>query len=166
MDAFKGWPVGMVLDHPQDCLFHFFKRGAVMVPDSKNSEWLYIVKTGQSWFQTQRTVNGYKLSKQVSHGSRLKEHGMAIHCQNRSDCSSATHFWCVNTYIHYSILPHQVLAKYWKSWTLLLRPPLQSQLFVFRETRISAKTSASLKREFQLKCPTFKTEETARENKR
>ena len=47
IEAFKGWPVERVLDHPHDCLFHFFKRGAVMVPDSKNSEWLYIVKTGE-----------------------------------------------------------------------------------------------------------------------
>ena len=58
VDAFKGWPVGMVLDHPQDCLFHFFKRGAVMVPDSKNSEWLYIVKTGMS---RQESINIYSI---------------------------------------------------------------------------------------------------------
>ena len=49
VESFKGWPIGMVLDHPQDCLFHFFKRGAVMVPDSKHSEWLYIVKTGRDY---------------------------------------------------------------------------------------------------------------------
>ncbi|XP_072037464.1 uncharacterized protein [Amphiura filiformis] len=42
----KGWPIRKLYEHPQMCMSHFFKKGSVIVRDSNNSEWLFIVKSG------------------------------------------------------------------------------------------------------------------------
>ena len=41
----KHFSLGRLLEHPETCLFHFFKRGVVIVKDSNQSDWLYIVKS-------------------------------------------------------------------------------------------------------------------------
>nr|KAG5701613.1 hypothetical protein BaRGS_019302 [Batillaria attramentaria] len=46
LDFMKGWPIERLLEHPEHCLLHFFKRNMVIVKDSEQSEWLYIVKSG------------------------------------------------------------------------------------------------------------------------
>ncbi|KAL8578475.1 hypothetical protein ACOMHN_028747 [Nucella lapillus] len=46
LDFMKGWPIERLLEHPEHCLLHFFKRNMVIVNDSKQSDWLYIVKSG------------------------------------------------------------------------------------------------------------------------
>ncbi|KAK7112636.1 hypothetical protein V1264_012064 [Littorina saxatilis] len=42
----KHWPIQELVDHPQTCMFHYFNRGQVLVRDSNNSDWIYIVKSG------------------------------------------------------------------------------------------------------------------------
>ncbi|PVD30765.1 hypothetical protein C0Q70_10040 [Pomacea canaliculata] len=46
LDFLKGWPIDRLLERPEFCLLHFFKRNMVIVKDSKQSEWIYIVKSG------------------------------------------------------------------------------------------------------------------------
>ena len=45
LDFMKFFPLEALIEHPEACLFHFFKRGVVIVKDSNESEWLYIVKS-------------------------------------------------------------------------------------------------------------------------
>ncbi|KAL8566568.1 hypothetical protein ACOMHN_054790 [Nucella lapillus] len=42
----KHWPVQELSRHPRACMFHYFNRGQVLVRDSNNSDWIYIVKSG------------------------------------------------------------------------------------------------------------------------
>ncbi|KAK3099949.1 hypothetical protein FSP39_012359 [Pinctada imbricata] len=42
----KNWPIELLLEHPEHCLLHFFKRNVVIVKDSTASEWIYVVKSG------------------------------------------------------------------------------------------------------------------------
>ncbi|XP_041462318.1 uncharacterized protein LOC121413512 isoform X1 [Lytechinus variegatus] len=42
----KYWPIEILKQHPEMCLFHFYKRGQVIVKDSEKSEWIYVVKSG------------------------------------------------------------------------------------------------------------------------
>ncbi|KAK2168762.1 hypothetical protein LSH36_14g03078 [Paralvinella palmiformis] len=46
LEFMKDWPIEKLLENPQCCLFHFFKRGVVIVQDSNHSDWLYIIKSG------------------------------------------------------------------------------------------------------------------------
>lgn len=45
-DFMKDWPIEHLLEHPEECLLHFFKRNVVIVKDSTCSEWIYVVKSG------------------------------------------------------------------------------------------------------------------------
>ncbi|XP_054763252.2 uncharacterized protein LOC129269790 [Lytechinus pictus] len=40
------WPIHIIPTHPKDCLFHFFATGDVLVQDSNQSDWIYIIKSG------------------------------------------------------------------------------------------------------------------------
>ncbi|XP_071501662.1 uncharacterized protein [Diadema antillarum] len=40
------WPIHILPQRPKDCLFHFFATGDVLVQDSNQSDWIYIVKSG------------------------------------------------------------------------------------------------------------------------
>ncbi|XP_069125150.1 uncharacterized protein [Argopecten irradians] len=42
----QNWPVHLLAQNPNACMFHYFKRGQVLVRDSNHSEWIYIVKSG------------------------------------------------------------------------------------------------------------------------
>eukprot|EP00057_Strongylocentrotus_purpuratus_P009733 XP_011664207.1 PREDICTED: uncharacterized protein LOC100893884 [Strongylocentrotus purpuratus] len=42
----KYWPMEILKQHPEMCLFHFYKRGQVIVKDSAKSEWIYVIKSG------------------------------------------------------------------------------------------------------------------------
>ncbi|XP_067661228.1 cyclic nucleotide-binding domain-containing protein 2-like [Haliotis asinina] len=42
----KDWPIEKLLERPEMCLIHFFKRNVVIVKDSRVSDWLYVVKSG------------------------------------------------------------------------------------------------------------------------
>lgn len=42
----KHWPVEVLRDHKDWCLFNYFRRGNVVVHDSRRSDWIYIVKSG------------------------------------------------------------------------------------------------------------------------
>ncbi|XP_052796743.1 cyclic nucleotide-binding domain-containing protein 2-like isoform X1 [Mya arenaria] len=46
LDFMKDWPIEELIEHPEHCLLHFFKRNTTIVANSNNSEWLYIVKSG------------------------------------------------------------------------------------------------------------------------
>ncbi|OWF55628.1 cyclic nucleotide-binding domain-containing protein 2-like isoform X2 [Mizuhopecten yessoensis] len=54
----KDWPIDNLLEHPQFCLLHFFKRNVVVVKDSNFSEWVYVVKAGSC--QVLRELKGVK----------------------------------------------------------------------------------------------------------
>ncbi|XP_045165308.2 uncharacterized protein LOC123529153 [Mercenaria mercenaria] len=41
-----GWPIKILLDHPKECRFYYFKRGVVFAEDSRKSPWLIVVKSG------------------------------------------------------------------------------------------------------------------------
>ncbi|XP_071495135.1 uncharacterized protein [Diadema antillarum] len=46
LNFMKYWPIEILLGHPEMCLFHFYKRGQVIVRDSNKSDWIYVVKSG------------------------------------------------------------------------------------------------------------------------
>ncbi|KAK7011448.1 cyclic nucleotide-binding domain-containing protein 2-like isoform X1 [Biomphalaria glabrata] len=46
LDFMKDWPIERLLERPDQCLLHFFKRNMVIVKDSHRSDWLYVVKSG------------------------------------------------------------------------------------------------------------------------
>ncbi|ELT87893.1 hypothetical protein CAPTEDRAFT_196325 [Capitella teleta] len=52
LDFMKDWPTDNLIYHPECCLFHFFKRGVVIVKDSSNSDWIYIVKSVSVLFRS------------------------------------------------------------------------------------------------------------------
>lgn len=60
----KDWPIELLALNPKRCLFHFFRRGAVLVKDSNRSDWIYIIKSG--------SCRILKKLKEVQ--SRLTEH--------------------------------------------------------------------------------------------
>ncbi|XP_077984037.1 uncharacterized protein LOC144438745 isoform X2 [Glandiceps talaboti] len=43
---FKKWPLHVFHTNTKKCMFKYYKRGAVIVEDSKKSEWIYIIKSG------------------------------------------------------------------------------------------------------------------------
>ncbi|XP_070557882.1 cGMP-dependent protein kinase-like [Ptychodera flava] len=42
----RGWPLELLEENPKMCIFNYFKSGTVLVRDSKQSDWIYIVKSG------------------------------------------------------------------------------------------------------------------------
>ncbi|XP_006814718.1 uncharacterized protein LOC100377915 [Saccoglossus kowalevskii] len=46
VECLKDFPFEKLMEHPERCLFHFYKRGQIIVKDSNSSEWLYVVKSG------------------------------------------------------------------------------------------------------------------------
>ncbi|KAK6172236.1 hypothetical protein SNE40_015942 [Patella caerulea] len=46
IDFMKNWPIDRLVEHPEFCLLHFFKRNVVIVKDSRVNDWLYVVKSG------------------------------------------------------------------------------------------------------------------------
>lgn len=40
-----GWPVEVIHDHPQKAMFTYYRNGQVIVKDSNNSDWIYIIKS-------------------------------------------------------------------------------------------------------------------------
>ncbi|KAJ8297902.1 hypothetical protein KUTeg_024433 [Tegillarca granosa] len=45
-DFFENWPLEELVEHPEQCLLHFFKRNVVVVKDSTQSEWIYVKTRG------------------------------------------------------------------------------------------------------------------------
>jgi len=66
LDVMKGFPIEKLMENQEKCLLHFYRRGALIVKDSVDSEWLYIIKSGQSpnfltdisWNYAQTLYNG------------------------------------------------------------------------------------------------------------
>ncbi|XP_013396184.1 uncharacterized protein LOC106163213 [Lingula anatina] len=52
----KDFPMEKILENPEVCLLHFFKRGEVIVQDSSQSDWIYIIKSGTC--QVMKELNG------------------------------------------------------------------------------------------------------------
>ncbi|XP_052077495.1 cyclic nucleotide-binding domain-containing protein 2-like isoform X2 [Mytilus californianus] len=47
INILHGWPIECLPHHdPKICCFTFFRRGVLLCKDSNNSEWVYIIKTG------------------------------------------------------------------------------------------------------------------------
>ncbi|XP_064637080.1 uncharacterized protein LOC135493585 isoform X3 [Lineus longissimus] len=42
----KNWPMEKLIGEPTKCLSHFFRPGTIVATDCRNSEWIYIVKSG------------------------------------------------------------------------------------------------------------------------
>ncbi|XP_063412960.1 uncharacterized protein LOC134695604 isoform X5 [Mytilus trossulus] len=40
------WPIECLVNEPGTCVLHYFKRGSLITPNGKTSEWLYCVKSG------------------------------------------------------------------------------------------------------------------------
>ncbi|WAR25356.1 CNBD2-like protein [Mya arenaria] len=40
------WPIKVLQDHPQECRFHYFRRGAILSENTQKTPWLIIVKSG------------------------------------------------------------------------------------------------------------------------
>ncbi|XP_046353183.2 uncharacterized protein LOC124133039 isoform X3 [Haliotis rufescens] len=46
ISCLDGWPQKLLHDSPKKAILNYFKRGTVIVKDSKDSEWIVIVKSG------------------------------------------------------------------------------------------------------------------------
>ncbi|XP_067944207.1 uncharacterized protein [Watersipora subatra] len=46
LEMLKGFPPHLFVENREKCLLHFFRRGAIIVKDSLESEWLYFIKSG------------------------------------------------------------------------------------------------------------------------
>lgn len=46
LDFLADWPVDLLLAHPENCLFQYFRRGSVIVKDSNKSDWLCVIVSG------------------------------------------------------------------------------------------------------------------------
>ncbi|XP_022100115.1 uncharacterized protein LOC110984339 [Acanthaster planci] len=42
----EGWPIHLLAENPKKCVFSYFKRGDVLVKNSKKSDWILMVKSG------------------------------------------------------------------------------------------------------------------------
>ncbi len=41
----KDWPFKALVENPGSCLFHYYRRGQVIVQNSLKSEYIYIIKS-------------------------------------------------------------------------------------------------------------------------
>ncbi|XP_045167047.1 uncharacterized protein LOC123530343 [Mercenaria mercenaria] len=59
-----GWPRDKLIDNPKRCIFSYFKRGTILVNDSTNNDWIFVVKSGSaSLLKKLQTVNIKKRPK-------------------------------------------------------------------------------------------------------
>ncbi|OWF34659.1 uncharacterized protein LOC110443900 [Mizuhopecten yessoensis] len=69
------WPIEKLAQHPKKAILSYFKRGAILVPDSKDSEWLFVIKSGScSIFKKLEHVNPKKFRKptrEIGHREKL-----------------------------------------------------------------------------------------------
>eukprot|EP00057_Strongylocentrotus_purpuratus_P013560 XP_011668034.1 PREDICTED: uncharacterized protein LOC105440036 [Strongylocentrotus purpuratus] len=42
----EGWPLHRLAENPKKCVFSYFKRGDVLIRESRRSDWIIIVKSG------------------------------------------------------------------------------------------------------------------------
>ncbi|XP_074646084.1 uncharacterized protein LOC141902317 [Tubulanus polymorphus] len=65
ISMFAQWPLEKLENNPRKVMASYFKSGAVMVPDSRTCEWIYIVKSGSVdiIMQMEAPVVNYKKSK-------------------------------------------------------------------------------------------------------
>ncbi|CAH1777607.1 unnamed protein product [Owenia fusiformis] len=56
----RHWPLDILQEAPEQCLFHFYKRGCIIAEDSNKTEWIYIVKSGTC--QVMKKLKAVKLS--------------------------------------------------------------------------------------------------------
>ncbi|XP_071847453.1 uncharacterized protein [Apostichopus japonicus] len=73
----KFWPIDKLIEKPEMCLFHFFKRGQVVVQDSNNSDWIYVVKSGSC--QVLRQLSATKPKLHVSMNRQGGNPGFGFH---------------------------------------------------------------------------------------
>ncbi|RDD41421.1 Cyclic nucleotide-binding domain-containing protein 2 [Trichoplax sp. H2] len=46
LECMKNWPIEKLTLHPDNCKLHYFRRGCVIVEDSKLSDWIYVIRSG------------------------------------------------------------------------------------------------------------------------
>jgi len=71
LDFLADWPVDLLLAHPEDCLFHYFRRGTVIVKDSNKSDWLYIIVSGVCQVLLRLEIIKPKLSGKLQNRQKL-----------------------------------------------------------------------------------------------
>ncbi|XP_033746536.1 uncharacterized protein LOC117331767 [Pecten maximus] len=60
----EDWPMEKLAEHPKKAILSYFKRGTILVPDSKHSEWLFVVKSGScSIFKKLEHVDAKKFKR-------------------------------------------------------------------------------------------------------
>ncbi|XP_052266404.1 uncharacterized protein LOC127868549 [Dreissena polymorpha] len=43
-----GWPRELLVNNPKRCIFSYFKRGTVLVNDTCNNDWIFVIKSGSA----------------------------------------------------------------------------------------------------------------------
>ncbi|CAH1273854.1 CNBD2 [Branchiostoma lanceolatum] len=46
LDFLQDWPVGVLEESPDSCMFQYALRGSVLTKDSQKSDWIYVITTG------------------------------------------------------------------------------------------------------------------------
>ncbi|KAI8512147.1 hypothetical protein Bbelb_087860 [Branchiostoma belcheri] len=46
LDFLQDWPVGVLEESPESCMFQYALRGSVLTKDSQKSDWIYVITTG------------------------------------------------------------------------------------------------------------------------
>ncbi|XP_071960143.1 uncharacterized protein [Antedon mediterranea] len=46
LEFLKNWPIELLEDHPEKCMFNYFKQGTLLVEDSSSNDKIFIVKSG------------------------------------------------------------------------------------------------------------------------
>ncbi|XP_078371606.1 uncharacterized protein LOC144655264 isoform X1 [Oculina patagonica] len=71
LDFLADWPVDLLLANPENCLFHYFRRGTVIVKDSNKSDWLYIIVSGVCQVLLKLEITKPRLSGKVQNREEL-----------------------------------------------------------------------------------------------
>ncbi|XP_033096644.1 uncharacterized protein LOC117100910 [Anneissia japonica] len=46
LEILKNWPIQLLEEHPEKCMFNYFKRGTLLIENSNTSDKIFIVKSG------------------------------------------------------------------------------------------------------------------------
>ncbi|XP_070559081.1 cyclic nucleotide-binding domain-containing protein 2-like isoform X2 [Ptychodera flava] len=71
----KDWPLDLLAENPKKCALSFFRKGQILVEDSANDKWIYIVKSGRC--DLLKKVRKFK-NGEVYEEERIPEKGSRI----------------------------------------------------------------------------------------
>ncbi|XP_062511529.1 uncharacterized protein LOC134187427 [Corticium candelabrum] len=88
---FQDFNISVLQKSQETAVLHYFRRGTAIVVDSKQSEWLYIVKTGSCQvLQKVKQVKSNLANRQESHEDNPVEHEVEI-CNDESQSPKWSH---------------------------------------------------------------------------